>query len=600
MSSLRLSCRELMSIILLMCYAKHIRAGPSIQSPLREADVDLQTDPGILANKLMCFGDYNGDRFTDVFMASKDGKNLYIHLSAKGTYSQTAEYSYTIATVSNSQCTKISSVAAADTNLDGKMDVVVYCANDNKIVVLTQDSRGQLKSDTKHVLTGVNSEPAIVDFNGDQRPDFLYREGSGTTLATGTAAGFDVDTTYGISLGRSYFSIGFLDLDGDCRPDFFVATGGTGSDPTAFKVITGAKNDKFPPSRARTLFSVPSSVKLGQVTFADFNNDGWMDLLVPVSNKNVGEIRIFLNTPPESSSKLCTANKQFFSSIKFSKPDWTYDISNVITDYKLEDSSPQLAISSDLRIRVGDINRDGFPDLLIPLTDKSIRLVISAGDGIFTKPRGSSDISVEGETILNAVFTDVGSNGVLDIVGITDSKTFMFLNDYEPDAFFIKTLGLNGLSKQKKPYGVNQVGVTTQTVVSDTLSQTTRRVCSQLPQNTHLALGTPFCLISLGQNKKVTVFAMGLHVKGTDSNKVWEKQPGFIPNSQLILIPHPPTSPDKWEFELFFINQNESLLNVGIGCLTTLVALGIVAGYLHYRQYLEDKRDKRQRHMFAF
>jgi len=183
----------------------------------------------------------------------------------------------------------------------------------------------------------------------------------------------------------------------------------------------------------------------------------------------------------------------------------------------------------------------------------------------------------------------------------------ILINYLETDAFFFKAIGLNGVCPEwcpgvrfpnPRPYGVNQHGVTVKFTVTDIDGRKHARLGAQLWGSQDLALQTPYSLVGLGRtNNYVEEFYIGFPITGTRNVGNF---PSMIPNSQLIVFPYKKENPSRWVLELL-VSPSESLPWVILSVLCTMAALGVVIGFLQYKERLEDAAEKKKsEHFYAF
>ena len=123
-----------------------------------------------------------------------------------------------------------SSVSVADLNGDGKLDVVVANGGSNSVSVLRGNGDGTLQPPTLYSLSGDATTIAVADVNEDGKPDLIVGNGDssvigGATIFPGNGDGtFQLPTTYS-SLGYGAGPTAIVDLNGDGRPDLVVTNG---------------------------------------------------------------------------------------------------------------------------------------------------------------------------------------------------------------------------------------------------------------------------------------------------------------------------------------------------------------------------------------
>jgi len=204
------------------------------------------------------------------------------------------------------------------------------------------------------------------------------------------------------------------------------------------------------------------------------------------------------------------------------------------------------------------------------------------------------------------------TSGIPDILVLVDDggrkSIKAILNNFQNDAFFMKTLGLNGVctswceNGQKfpdpKPYGVNYAGGVFKFTVTDLGGTRRMRQGGQLYQSSYLPLQTPYTIFGLGRTSNyIEDFAYGVTINEGIHYNNWIC---IIPNSQLVAIPFKPKHPTDWQLELY-ISPSGLTLWVILGILTSLLVLGATVAFLQWREKQQDQKEKEENaHIFSF
>eukprot|EP01126_Amoeba_proteus_P063377 TRINITY_DN8733_c0_g1_i3.p1 TRINITY_DN8733_c0_g1~~TRINITY_DN8733_c0_g1_i3.p1 ORF type:complete len:226 (+),score=31.90 TRINITY_DN8733_c0_g1_i3:1852-2529(+) len=158
-------------------------------------------------------------------------------------------------------------------------------------------------------------------------------------------------------------------------------------------------------------------------------------------------------------------------------------------------------------------------------------------------------------------------------------------NNLNNDAFFFKTLALNGVCTQwcdgtiipdPKPYGVNQHGASMKFVYSEMTGTVHVSAVAQLSQSAYSPLLTPYTLNGLGRPANyIDYFYLGVPINSLDnlSQGHWYRWPGLIPNSQIVAIPYPSSTPSSWTPELY-ITPSGAILWIIISVISSIIIFG--------------------------
>ena len=184
------------------------------------------------------------------------------------------------------------SVAVADFNLDGKLDIVTANLDSDNISVLLGNGAGSFAA---AVNFNVGVDPGSVkvgDFNLDGKADLVTANQSSNNLSVllgNGSGGFAAATNF--SAGTSPFSVTVGDLNLDGKPDLAVGN----YDSNNVSVLLGNGAGSFGSAANFNVGSNPKSVFVG-----DFDLDGKPDLAA--ANFNSSNVSVLLNICDGSSS----------------------------------------------------------------------------------------------------------------------------------------------------------------------------------------------------------------------------------------------------------------------------------------------------------
>lgn len=541
----------------------------------------------------------------------------------------------------------ITNIAAADFDRDGALDLLVQGKDKNDDNEILNIFYGQYNRFSKNITLYPPVGPvSIIDYNLDLKPDLLGNAMIDDTLTRvvwlNIGDNFGVPTPFlGSSLPpiESSHAVSLVDFDGDCLSDLLIPS--KYDNELVFEMwMLNSTNGKM---KQHNLYSRIKSVPgQGQLTFADFDGDGNIDILFPVcdpypSCSNENSIKIIFNQQKtvcgsifqkdcRSSSSLCTSDPNF----RFDSFDTSVSNNNVVIINKTsfgENTKFNAIEDIPLIIRAGDYNLDRFPDILVPLiVNGKPKIQLWKNVPCTQKLCGSSKrrtfIPVtEGVEELNDIentytstFFDIDEGGKNDIIVFQyDSSKQKYhstalYNNFYNDAYFLKMLGLNGICTmcisggEKKPYSVNQYGTVFKYTFSDLRGSQVSAIVSQLPQSTHLSLYSPYALSGLSRPASyVDYIYMGVIIStnGTSSSH-YQSWPGIIPNSQVVISPYPPTKSANWVMELY-ISPSSSTVWIALAVCCWLIVIGGAILLLQYREKKQDEKEKKEKeHLFSF
>lgn len=111
-----------------------------------------------------------------------------------------------------------------------------------------------------------------------------------------------------------------------------------------------------------------------------------------------------------------------------------------------------------------------------------------------------------------------------------------------------------------------------------------RGACAQLSQSAYFALQLPYSIFGLDRTPN---FVETLSVGLSGYEKSWSQ---IIPNSQIVVIPAPPTDPSQWRAQLFVTPSKVILKSVLVMAAIIFIISGCVI-YLHVKEERSEPRE---------
>lgn len=568
-------------------------------------------DDGIVA----AFGDLNGDQFVDIFVITNTSQGVDVLLAQENK-------GYIRVPLIQASGGVITSVVPADFNGDVQMDVMLVTRDlttntgPYNVSIYWGSNATTVLSQPLVLPEQFHDEPLVFDFNGDMFPDLLAEvtPGNRKVWLSHHNKSFSLLDFPGIpgqnaTSFASPHSHAFIDLNSDLVADLLLTT------VSGYEVWLNL-DGVFVFNRTYNLPQVFSDGYIGMSSFTDLDQDNTIEHIVP------GCIQ-------KDCSKCAVVIRCHEQWVQILSPDdlvidgnrWGFvpPLLNKYAEYTNQ--------SFPLLLRMTDYDLNGYPDAVvvlrntsnagnqqvfvldnIPCVEKACTIFSRSFKLHFTKHDQSN-------AALVATFYDIYEDGTPDIVSVTMSHDVLkgsysphivlMKNEIAVHSCFIKVTVTSGLCYKdcpsgNVPYGVNYPGAVVyySTMKSDHTAQ--QSAGTQLTQTAHYSLQTPYQTFGLDETPNILDdFSVGIP-HPPNKKKRYRSWPFIIPNSQLTVIPHPPSNPSSWLLKLY-ITPSQLVYVTGAALLGTCGFIAGIVGILHWREKREDKLEKKQEsHRFHF
>ena len=331
------------------------------------------------------------------------------------------------------------SIVTGDFNGDGKPDLAVANAGtepDSSVSILLGNGDGTFQT---HVDYYAGSDPdsiAVADFNGDGKLDVVVA--SPPDLAVWVLLGngdgtFQPAVNYAAGMGAGRLVTG--DFNGDGKPDVLVG----GGSPPGFSVLLGKGDGTFQPP---VLYSDGAGYFAGHVAVGDFNNDGKLDLAGDGDGPEHNGLHVFLGNGDGTFQKpvqysLATSNAARWTAVGDLNGDGIPDLAaasapDVVVllgrgdgtflpgvTYPLGGKFAAGALPSS--VIIADFNVDGKPDLAVAdNVGAAVSVLLGNGDGSF-QPAVRFGVPTGAFSLTTA---DFNGDGSADLAAVADDRSF--------------------------------------------------------------------------------------------------------------------------------------------------------------------------------
>ncbi|NUQ20634.1 MAG: CRTAC1 family protein, partial [Gemmatimonadaceae bacterium] len=220
------------------------------------------------------FADYDNDGWLDLFAIGGDGRGHLFHNRGDGTFEEST------ATARVRDVHGATKAIFADLDHDGDLDLLLLGGSQRTVYRNNLDGTFTDATADWGLAGGPARDAAFGDFDGDGRIDLAIasEQGGVSLLHNGGAQRFsDATAASGLPSGGEAGVVAAADYDNDGSLDLFVVRA-KGGEPALWR---NAGNGTFTrDTRSSAAFRPLGGLLVRAAAFVDYDNDGWLDLVV--------------------------------------------------------------------------------------------------------------------------------------------------------------------------------------------------------------------------------------------------------------------------------------------------------------------------------
>lgn len=244
-------------------------------------------------------------------------------------------------------------VAAGDFNHDGYVDAVIARYANNSAAIALNKKDGTFALNTGYAVSASNysvgtASVAVGDLNGDGYLDVVtlsYYEHVASILLNNQAGAFAPFVAY--ATNAYPIALAVADVNRDGSPDLVVAHSNGTPATSSIGVLLNKKDGTFAPLVA---YLTGGNSRIAGVAVGDVNGDGYADIATGYADSN--GVGVLLNQK----------NGTFAAPVLYAAG----------------------GVVQPLRVRLSDVNQDGFEDLVTSGAADNVAVLLNKKDGTFT------------------------------------------------------------------------------------------------------------------------------------------------------------------------------------------------------------------------
>gem|GEM_PF-834550 len=321
--------------------------------------------------------DVNGDGKPDLGVANLSANTVSMLLgNGDGTFSPKVDY----ATGSAPR-----SLVVSDVNRDGKADLAIANSGASTLSLLAGNGDGTFASQVEYDVGNAPNSIAVGDLDKDGQNDLVTANYNSNNVSVLLGDGFgSLQPPTNYTVGTSPYAVVIGDVNSDGSPDLMASNLGANT----VSVLLGRGTGGF--ATQVTYSAFPSSNSPTSVNVADFDQDGFADLLV-TSNSDTNYMAYLANTGTGA----------------FSAP----------TVYQVGSDAVPHAV-------VADLNLDGKPDVVAACGNaNAVAILLGNGYGGFASPIRY----ITGYCVRGVAVGDFNADGLPDIASVSNSNAVSIL-----------------------------------------------------------------------------------------------------------------------------------------------------------------------------